>query len=154
MRARRNQSCKPPTTKWRLATRRSGRKGNPPPWLRPIHVCPWIIPDLRRLAAPTPLSTLSRWQMGTRSAACRKPDDLASCVVPALGPSFTGCQTGHRDACGRLARCRPCLHRSSGQKAKRAYCSPVAPCGAAANPRALPGRERRRQKPMWNGDVP
>lgn len=81
MRAR-NQSRKLPTTKWRLATRRSGRKGNQPPWLRPIHVCPGIIPDLRRLAALTPLSTLSRWQMGTRTVACRKPDDLASCVVP------------------------------------------------------------------------
>lgn len=35
--------------------------------------------------------------MGTRTVACRKPDDLASCVLPALGPSFTGCQIGHRE---------------------------------------------------------
>lgn len=59
------------------------------PWLRPIHVWSYYqvdsFPDLRRLAAPTPLSTLSRWQMGTRSVACRRPDDLAGCVLLCAG---------------------------------------------------------------------
>lgn len=46
---------------------------------------PGFFPDPRRLAAPTPLSTLSRWQMGTRSVACRRPDDLAGCVLLCAG---------------------------------------------------------------------
>lgn len=62
-----------------------GGGDNHPPGFGLSMIALGSFPTFADSQAPTPLSTLSRWQMGTSTVACRRPDDLASCVVLCTG---------------------------------------------------------------------